>query len=91
MAAPIVTPKLDQTSYEPGDPLTVSWTVVDADNSSETLRLEGVDSQGNQVTVNVTVNRLDPFTMTRVYWPRTGVNLAINQATRTATGTVPTA
>lgn len=91
MATPVVTPKLDQASYEPGDPITVSWTVVDADNSTETLRLEGTDSQGNAVVVNVTVNRLDPFTMNRVWWPRTGANLAINQATRTATGTVPTA
>jgi hypothetical protein len=85
MANPVVNATLNKgTSYLPGEAVTVTWTVTDADNSTETLVLEGVDSQGNAV------NRQDTFTMNRVYWQRTATNLTVNNATRTATGTVPT-
>jgi hypothetical protein len=92
MAAPVVTATLDQSAaYAPGAPIAVSWTVVDADNSTERLILEGADSQGNAVTMTVDVARQDVFTMTRVYWERTGTNLAVNNGTRSASGVVPSA
>jgi hypothetical protein len=91
MANPVVNATLNKgTSYLPGEAVTVTWTVTDADNSTETLVLEGVDSQGNAVSATVVLNRQDTFTMNRVYWQRTATNLTVNNATRTATGTVPT-
>jgi hypothetical protein len=89
MAAPTVTATVDASSYAPGAPIVASWTVVDPDNTSEELRLEGTDSAGNEISVSVTINRQDSFTMERVYWVRTGVNLAVDNTARRATGIVP--
>jgi hypothetical protein len=92
MSSPQITATPDKsTPYAPGAPITISWTVVDADNSTETLRLTGRDSQGNEVITDVVITRQDSFTMTDVSWVRTGVKLAIDNATRKATGVVPTA
>jgi ribosomal protein L11 len=89
MASPVITPTVDAASYAPGAPITASWTVVDPDNATEELRLQGTDADGNSVSVTVTINRQDSFTMERVYWPRTGVNLTIDNTARRATGIVP--
>ena len=91
MANPVVTVTLDKPSYTPGSPIVVSWSAVDADNSTETIRWEGADGEGNAVSGEITIARQDSFTMTRVYWPRTGVSLAVDNSTRKATGTVPSA
>lgn len=92
MASPIVTPSLTQPGpFAPGAAITATWTVVDPDNSTEVLVLEGVDGQGNPAKVTIDVQRQDAFTMNRVYWQRTGVNLAIDNAGRKAAGVVPTA
>lgn len=92
MAAPNVTPVVDQaTPYAPGAPITASWIVTDADNSTERLVLEGEDSQGNRVTTTLDIQRQDEFTMTRVFWERTGADLAVDNTNRRATGVVPSA
>lgn len=91
MAAPTVTPVVDQaTPYAPGAPITVSWLVTDADNSTERLVLVGRDAQGNEVTTTLDIQRQDEFTMTRVYWERTDADLAVDNTNRRATGVVPT-
>lgn len=92
MASPVLNaaPTLP-TPYAPGAAFTVAWTVTDADNSTEELVLEGQDASGTPVQVKLNIGRQDTFTMTRVYWSRTGTNLAIDNATRKATGVVPTA
>lgn len=92
MAAPTVTASTTQPGpFAPGAPITATWTVVDPDNSTEKLVLEGTDGQNNPVSVTIDVNRQDAFTMNRVYWQRTGVNLAVDNAARKATGVIPTA
>jgi hypothetical protein len=94
MAAPVVVTSVNKppsAPYAPGEAITVSWTVTDADNATEALRLMGRDSQNNEVTVDLNIARQDTFTMTRVFWPRTNVDLVINNGTRQATGVVPTA
>lgn len=92
MAAPVVTPTPDKvTPYAPGAPITASWTVLDPDNSTERLVLEGVDSQGNQVVTFLDIQRQDTFQMTRVYWERTGTDLGVDNVNRRASGTVPSA
>ena len=89
MASPIVTATPDKATYTPGAPIVVSWTVTDPDNSTDVLRLEGTDIGGNPVSVDVVIHREDGFTMTKAYWVRTGVSLAIDNVARKATGIVP--
>ncbi len=91
MATPTLNASTDKPSYLPGDPITVTWTVVDADNATETLVLSGSDAQGNEVSVELVVNRQDPFTMDSVTWQRTGQRLTVDNTNRRATGTVPSA
>jgi len=91
MATPTLSADVDKASYLPGETITATWESTDADNSSEELVFQGHDSQGLAVEFRLQVNRLDPFTMTRVFWARTNTNLTINAAARTATGTVPSA
>lgn len=89
MSVPVLTPATNKSGYLPSEAVNASWTVVDADNDSETLVFEGTDSEGNAVSAVLVLNRNDPFTMTRVYWQRTGTNLVINNTARTATGVMP--
>lgn len=91
MSTPTIDVSMNAQSYLPGASVVASWTVTDADNSTEVLTLQGTDSQGNTVSVDVTINRMDNFTMTRVFWPRTGTNLTVNNTNRTATGVMPSA
>lgn len=92
MAAPSVTVTPDKsTPYAPGAPVVLSWTVVDADNSTETIEFAGLDSQGNTVSGTVVINRQDTFTMTEVKWQRTGTLFTIDNAARKANGVVPSA
>ena len=91
MASPTLDVTLNAGQFLPGATVTATWVATDADNSTEVLRLEGTDSTGNPVTVDMTLTRTDTFTMNRVYWPRTNTNLTINQGARTATGTMPSA
>lgn len=90
MAAPVVTVTPNKTtSYLPGESITTTVTAVDADNASETLITEGVDSQNNAVQVTTTIARADTFTISRQYWQRTGVDLTVTGMT--TSGTVPSA
>lgn len=91
MATPVLTATTNKGSYLPGEGITGTWVSTDADNSTEVLRLEGQDAQGNDVSVDLTINRNDPFTMTKISWVRTGVELTFNNTARTFSGTVPTA
>lgn len=92
MSAPVLTPTVNGSGpFAPGATITGSWTVTDADNSTETISFKGVDSQGNEVTGSVMIARQDTFTMTEVKWERTGATLVFDNATRTFTGTVPSA
>lgn len=92
MAQPTVNVTPDKTTpYAPGEQITLDWIIIDADNSTEAIVLEGVDSQGNTWTGRLAANRQDTFTMTSVRWERTGAPFLIDNATRTATGRVPDA
>lgn len=92
MAAPTITATPNKPGpYIPGENITISWVVIDADNSTEVLNLTGVDSQGNVVNLTLDITRRDIFTMTRVWWPRTGVDLVIDNVNQRAVGTVPSA
>jgi hypothetical protein len=94
MATPTVTVTEDTTiPYRPGQQIVLSWTVVDEDNSFATIRYEGRDSQNNVVSGEITIDRQDVFTMTLVEWvdEPNGTPFNVNNTTRTATGTVPSA
>jgi hypothetical protein len=92
MATPVLTATADQTGpYLPGAPCVVSWTVVDADNSSETIEWTGHDSQGNTVSGTVVIARQDTFTMDSVKWQRTGQAFVVDNANRKANSVVPSA
>jgi len=91
MANPVVTGTTNKTTYAPGESITGTWQATDPDNATLTVRVEGSDSQGFPAVVDLTVTRLDPFTVSRVYIVETGTDLSFNQATRTFSGTVPTA
>lgn len=91
MANPVLTATTNKGSYLPGEGITGTWVSTDADNSTETLRLEGEDSQGNDVSVDLVINRIDTFTMTKISWVRTGAELTFNNTARTFAGSVPTA
>jgi hypothetical protein len=89
VATPIITLTADRQSYSPGDPITVTVSVVDPDNSTERLVLVGQDSQGNSVSATLDINRSDLFTITSAQWERTGVSLSIDQANMRIAGVVP--
>jgi hypothetical protein len=54
--------------YTPGELITVTWTVSDDDNTPVTIMWAGTDTEGNAVEGTLTVDRRDPFTMTRIWW-----------------------
>lgn len=90
MAVPVLTPGVDGAGpFAPGTQITGTWTVTDADNSTETITFAGTDGQGNPVTGSVTINRQDTFTMQTIVWERTGAALAFDNVARTFSGTVP--
>ena len=90
MATPVLTPSVNGAGpFAPGAQITGTWTVTDADNSTETITFSGQDSQGNAVTGSVTINRQDTFTMQTIVWERTGAALAFDNNARTFSGTVP--
>lgn len=91
MATPVLNATTNKPVFAAGEPITVSWTVTDADNSNEQLVLSGVDGQGNAVSVTLDVARTDIFTMQVAKWVRTNVSLTIDNVARRATGTMPTA
>jgi hypothetical protein len=91
MANPVLTGTTNKTTYAPGEAITGTWQATDADNANLTVRVEGTDSQGFAALIDVTVTRLDPFTVSRVYIVETGTDLSFNQSARTFSGTVPTA
>jgi len=90
MAVPVVTVTPNKaTPYLPGEAFSTVVSAVDADNASEVLVTEGVDSQNNAVTVTTTIARNDTFMITRQYWQRTGVDLSVSGLS--TSGTVPSA
>ena len=91
MANPSLSGTTNKASYSPGEAITGTWQSVDADNATLNVRVEGTDSQGNPALVDLSVTRLDPFTVSRVYIVETGTDLTFNQSARTFAGTVPTA
>jgi hypothetical protein len=91
MANPVLTPTTNKTTYAPGESITGTWTVVDADNATMTLRLQGADLSGLPIEVDVTINRSDPFTMERIFFVEENVDLTFNNTNRTFSGTVPSA
>lgn len=95
MSAPVLTPTTNKSQYAPGEAITASWVATDPDNANLTVEFAGHDSQGNAVVVNAAITRIDNFTMDTVKILDTGGatvgTLTINQAARTAAGTVPTA
>ena len=90
MATPVLTPSVNGAGpFAPGAQITGTWTVTDADNSTETIAFSGTDSQSNAVSGSVTINRQDTFTMQTIVWERTGAALAFDNVARTFSGTVP--
>lgn len=92
MATPVVTVTPNKTEpYVPGEQISLSWTVVDADDASETIRYTGTDSEGNVVSGEITIQRQDSFEMTEVVWDRTGTAFTVDNQARVATSIVPSA
>lgn len=90
MAAPSVTVNPPTGGpFAPGSTVTFTWTVTDPDNRTITGAWAGEDQDGNAVSGTVTIQVADQFTMTS--FTLGGANLTINNAARTATGTVPAA
>ncbi len=90
MAVPVLTPSVTGAGpFAPGAQITGTWTVTDADNSTETITFTGQDSQGNEVTGSVVIARQDTFTMQTIVWERTSAALAFDNVARTFSGTVP--
>lgn len=91
MAAPQLTVTTNKTAYAPGEAITGGWVSVDPDNASLTVEAKGTDSQGNEVTVNTVITRVDPFTMTSLRIVETNTVIPFNNTARTFAGTIPTA
>lgn len=91
MANPVLTGTTNKQAYAPGEAISGTWTAVDADNATLTVRGEGVDLQGNPGSFEVTVQRVDGFNMQRVFIKETGTDLVLNQGARTFSGVVPSA
>lgn len=90
MAAPSVTVNPPTGGpFAPGSTVTFTWTVTDPDNRTISGHWSGTDQQGNEVSGDITLSVADQFTMNS--FTLGGVNLTINNAARTATGTVPSA
>lgn len=91
MANPTLTGTTNKTDFAPGDTITGTWLAADPDNSSMTLRVQGHDDQGNLGQWDVTLRRIDNFTVERVYLVEPNVDLTFNQDARTFSGAMPTA
>lgn len=91
MAVPVINPTTNKSVYAPGEAISGTWTIVDADNATFTLRLEGTDGQNNPVSVDVVLTRTDTFTMQRVYFVEANLDVTFNNTNRTFVGTVPSA
>jgi len=87
-SAPVVTLAADQASYDPGTPATVTATITDADNQTETLTTTGTDALGLDVTQVETITRKDHFT---IEWSVDGQPQPDLNNMTTVTITVPTA
>jgi hypothetical protein len=88
MTAPTVTVTTDRAVYTPGELITVTWTVSDDDNTPVTISWRGTDIEGNAVEGTLTVERREPFTMTRIWWVDGG-DFVIDPDYPVATSVVP--
>lgn len=95
MSVPTLTATTNKSQYAPGEAISASWVATDPDNASLTVEFSGHDSQNNLLIVNAAITRVDDFTMDTVKIKDAGGatvgTLTINQAARTASGTVPIA
>ena len=89
MATPTVNVTPPAGPLAPGSLVEFTWTVSDGDNRTLDWQGAGVDSQGNQVTLSGSIQVQDNFTMQT--FTLGGVPLWIDNASRRATGVVPSA
>ncbi len=89
MATPTVNVTPPAGPLAPGSLVEFTWTVSDGDNRTLDWQGAGVDSQGNQVTLSGSIQVQDNFTMQT--FTLGGVPLSIDNASRRATGVVPSA
>ncbi len=61
--APTVTALLDKATYAPGDPVTLTVTYGDADNTSSSVTVTVTDAEGNTGTAQVVLSVVDAVSL----------------------------